>query len=527
MQSNMPDRTKWVPLGLAVFSLCSLYFAPRLVLYLGIGVLTCVVLFVALIVFVTRLLFKYYPEHPTPPAEWFLGHARSAGFQQWKSHEAMYKFSQELGSFYRLHILGSPLFVISDPVLVKDLIDKRDTFPDRMPEFNPIGYFAPLGLLALPTNKMWALHRRLISTLFSQKCMRMYQVYIDQLTDALITSWDQQLDAAPREPIDVGYGMIRLTLDVIGDAVIGWKFNAIEDNQEGRDWLRRTEASIRFTQVLTVIPPFLRKYWPGLPGRARAEEALDFFTDTTLPIIKELQANPPAEGARRTFLEMLCAQQDEHGTSMSAVEIKDELGTIMMAGHETTAHTLTYALYFLASDAEWQAKIRSEAALALAGGLDADNLKSLPLVSAVINETLRLIPTVPMWTRYCNSKGRLGEHRIPRRSLIIVNNWAMGRSTELWGEDAMEFNPQRWLDRPETELPPFTYLPFGAGGRICIGKRFALQEATIVLCKLLAHYEFSQPCDPRPELDLCSSITTQPISPVKLLLNRVATGKAQ
>eukprot|EP01012_Entosiphon_sulcatum_P009533 TRINITY_DN15392_c0_g2_i1.p2 TRINITY_DN15392_c0_g2~~TRINITY_DN15392_c0_g2_i1.p2 ORF type:complete len:222 (+),score=45.64 TRINITY_DN15392_c0_g2_i1:804-1469(+) len=215
------------------------------------------------------------------------------------------------------------------------------------------------------------------------------------------------------------------------------------------------------------------------------------------------------------MLELLLDQQDEDGNRLSEAEIEDELGTFMMAGHETIAHTLTYALFLLAREQPKQQLARDEVLRVLNGREDLafEDLSRIPYVDAVVQEALRLYPTVPTWTRIAATETTIGGYNIPKGGLVLINNVAIGQNPVHF-PDPKEFRPERWLQNAPTDA--FAHLPFGGGNRVCPGKRFAIQEASVVLAALLQRCSFHLPEGTPRDIATIAAVTQQPKAPVHI-----------
>ncbi len=214
------------------------------------------------------------------------------------------------------------------------------------------------------------------------------------------------------------------------------------------------------------------------------------------------------DGTARDLFDLLRAARDpETGAAFTREQLRDQVATMIVAGHETTAITLFWSLYLLAHAPGWQDAIAAETAgldLGPAGGPDA--LASLVQTRAVVSEALRLYPPAFTMIRVAIAPDRAGDLEIPRGAVLMIAPWVLHRHRRLW-RDPDAFDPSRFL--PEAPQPPrFAYLPFGAGPRVCVGAQFALAEATLVLAALVQSFRIAiigdQDVMPRPV------VTTQP-----------------
>jgi cytochrome P450 len=247
-----------------------------------------------------------------------------------------------------------------------------------------------------------------------------------------------------------------------------------------------------FTQVssLVPIPPFV-----PTPLNLRNRRAVAQLDAILYRIIRERRAQG---GDRGDLLSMLLATQDEDGGSMSDQQIRDEAMTLFLAGHETTANALSWALYLLAKNPAARARLEAEVD-ALGRVPSYEDLKQLPWTLAVVKETLRLYPPAYILARRTIEDVTIGPHRIKKHTIVLVNVLGIHRRPDLY-RSPESFDPERFLGDAEKQLPRCAYLPFGAGLRICIGNHFALMEGQVVLASLLKRLRF----------DLVSDVPVEP-----------------
>jgi cytochrome P450 len=251
------------------------------------------------------------------------------------------------------------------------------------------------------------------------------------------------------------------------------------------------------------------------PARILATRRLDAMKDEADAAIARRQAEGP--GDTQDLLDRLIAAEDaETGRRMDADTLRETLLTFIVAGHETTALSLSWALYLCAFDPSVQEKARSEAQATLGTrAAEASDVQALPYTRAVIEEALRLYPPGAFLSRTAQKDDHLSAAVIRPGETVMIPVWALHRHRRLW-EDPDAFRPDRWLGdaRPER----WRYLPFGDGPRICIGQRFAMQEATVILATFLARFRFDPVPGRRPKP--VTILTTRPEGGVWLTVSR-------
>ena len=185
---------------------------------------------------------------------------------------------------------------------------------------------------------------------------------------------------------------------------------------------------------------------------------------------------------RGDVLSILLESKDEDGQAMSDLQIRDEAMGLFLAGHETTANALSWTFYLLAKHPEVRSKMEAELD-ALGRAPDYDDLKRLPYTLAVFKESMRLYPPAYVLGRRVTADVMIGGHFLPRGTIAMVNTLGIHRRSDLW-PNPLRFDPERFLGDKEKQLPRSAYMPFGAGGRVCIGNHFALMEGHVLLATI-------------------------------------------
>lgn len=344
------------------------------------------------------------------------------------------------------------------------------------------------GLL-ISEGAKWKRQRKLIQPAFHHGRIGRYGERIVALTEELSTTWMKG------EVRDVPADMRALTLRIVVDAL--FKADISDD----------TEAIARGMQLLgealavqsrSPLLAFLPDSFP-LPILRRKREAVALMN----PVIYRLIRERKAEGEEREDLlsVLLFATDPETGQGMSENQLRDEVMTLFIAGHETTATTLSWALVELARHPVVEERVYAELDAALGDRLPtADDLSQMPYLQAVIQEVLRLYPPSILIIRRALEDLDLDDgNRIPKGTIIQINQYANHHDSR-WFPEPESFQPERWLDAEfEKSLPKGAYIPFGAGPRICVGNGFALMEAPLVLatfCRRFHLENVGKPAEP-------------------------------
>jgi cytochrome P450 len=314
--------------------------------------------------------------------------------------------------------------------------------------------------------------------------------------------------AATGGSLDVLQEMMHLTQDIVLAAVLG------------SDATRLTESARAWSIVNEYIGENfwtlgLAACWPT-PRNRRFHRAVALLDRTIFALIDERRRN----GANRDDLVsmLLSARDPETGEGMTDRQLRDEVMTFFLAGHETTALAVTWAWYLLAQNPASRALLESELDRVLDGREPAfDDLERLPYTRMVIEETMRLYPPAWGFSRRALAADQIGEYELPPGWLVFVIPWVMHRHPQYW-DDPERFEPERFNPVQSGARPKFIYLPFGAGLRQCIGNHFAMTEAQMILATLAQRYRLhllrGQRVVPRP------LITLRPRERMTMLIER-------
>jgi cytochrome P450 len=250
------------------------------------------------------------------------------------------------------------------------------------------------------------------------------------------------------------------------------------------------------------------------PARRRIQKQADRLNAVLLEIVRERRASP-ARG--NDVLSRLLDAQDEDG-AMTDAQLRDEAITIFVAGHETTALALTFALYLLGWHATERDALAREARDVLGDrAATYADLPKLARAKAVIQEAMRLYPPVYAMGREATEDVDLGDVVLPKGAIVVMAQWVVHRDPR-WFGDPQSFRPERWLDHSLDGNPKFAYFPFGGGPRVCVGNHFAMMEAVLVLATIAQRLDWST--DELPDLGLATAVTLRPTSPLSARFER-------
>ena len=335
----------------------------------------------------------------------------------------------------------------------------------------------------------WRWQRRAASPVFTHRNIANLAPLMSMAAERAV----QRFEGAGKRAVDAYDEMITTTFEVISDVTFsGGSFDRDQVHHAIDQYIN--EAGRVSIMDILGFPD-----WVPRPERVAGRRKLKEMHAVANSVIEERQKHG-GEGVPDLLDLLLEGEDPETKQRMSLDQLRDNLMTFIVAGHETTALTLSWAIYLMARYPEHQKRARQEAQSVLQGRIaGADDVPSLPFIRQVIDETLRLYPAAAIISRTAMAPDTLCGREVRPKDSVIVPIYALHRSHVLWGNpDA--FDPSRF-ENPKS-IKRYAYLPFGDGPRICIGASFALQEAIIILATLLSRFEFEMVAGKEPELEM-------------------------
>lgn len=408
-----------------------------------------------------------------------------------------------------MYIPSQGLFVfVSEIETIKHILTDKELFPTR----GPTGFDAwvKLGLLGLPTGPVWKVHRTLVSTALNTHSLKIYSSTISRVTETLTQLWTEPApDGTPYHDVQADLG--RCTLDIIASVAFGLKLGLVMDRDARFN--KAADLILKETMLLSTQPLFLK--WFPLGRQTRFQKELSFVRSFVL--VKGAMNSQQHKVDTDSVLGRLREAQYTHG--ISDEEVIQEVLTIGGAGHETTGNTLSWCLMLLAENPAEQAKLFAEVEKKVDGAVpNFEEARKLDRCRAVIYETLRLFPTVPLFARLSSRDCKLQGYDIPAGTKLVINQRVLNRNPEYF-PDPERFNPDRFMNHsdPKPPLPvgapngpEFAFLPFGAGPRTCIGQRLAILEGTQILGAVIKKFRVVMPPGIRENVEEHCSITLRP-----------------
>lgn len=389
---------------------------------------------------------------------------------------------------------GKRWHMITDPDAIRAVVLERvDQYPKSVVTKNLLK--PAIGdSLFIAEGPQWRWQRRTAAPVFSRRNVMNLAPIMSKAAERACTRISA---AGTGRAVNLFEEMITTTFDVIGDVTFSG------DGAFDRDIVHQAiDSYINDAGKVSLFDIIGLPEWVPRPGRMFSDsEMIDMKAMADAAI--EARAKRPSDGVPDLLDLLLAGEDPETKRKMTTAELRDNLLAFIVAGHETTALALSWALYLCAFDPNVQDRGRSEAQSVLSNGRVAtgEDIASLPYVRQIVDEALRLYPPAAMVSRTAQAEDTLCGTRIMPGDTVILPIYALHRSKRLWDEpDA--FRPERFENRKD--IKRYSYMPFGDGPRICIGASFALQEAVIILATLLSRFRFSpvQGRDPKPVMIL-------------------------
>ena len=421
----------------------------------------------------------------------------------------MMRLAREYGPIFQLDLPGRKLVVVSGFDLVDELSDEKRFDKKVWSPLKGVRAFAGDGLFTAQTQEPnWSKAHNILLPNFSQKAMQSYHPMMLDIAEQLALKWER---LNPEDEIDVVGDMTRLTLDTIGLCGFDYRFNSfyredmhpfvnamVEDLEEALGRLHRLPVQNKIR----------------VESQRKFQANVDLMNNTVDRVIKEQRESGEDLSGKKDLLSYMLAGVDKKsGERLSDENIRYQVITFLIAGHETTSGLLSFALYEITRHPEMLAKAYEEVDRVF--GPDSNvkptyaQVNQLTYIQANLKEALRLYPTAPLFALYPYEDTVIGgKYEVKKDYELAVLISMLHRDKSVWGEDAELFNPDNFTREAEAKRPANAYKPFGNGQRACIGRQFAMQEATLVLGMLLHRFRLID--HNRYQLKIKETLTLKP-----------------
>lgn len=408
------------------------------------------------------------------------------------------------GDIAHMQTRGLHFYLINHPELIQDVLVTHHRSFVKSRALQVARRLLGDGLLT-SEGDLHLRQRRLVQPAFHRQRMAAYSQVMASYAEQTAGRWQ---DLGNGAAVDMAQEMMRLTLAIVGKAL----FDADVEGEAAEIGQALTEALHAVNRLLLPGGELAEKL--PLPASQRAEQARQRLDATIYRIIAQRRADAQDRG---DLVSMLLAAQDEQG-GMSDEQVRDEAMTLFLAGHETTANALTWTWYLLAQNPAEERRLHRELDQVLGGRTPTlDDLPNLPYTRMVLSEAMRLYPPAYAIGRQTIEPYPVRDYVIEPGATVFISQYVMHRDPRYWF-DFERFDPNRWTPEAQARRPKFSYFPFSAGPRVCIGEGFAWTEGILVLAALAQRWQarlvLGQPVTPEP------LITLRPKHGMRMTLHR-------
>jgi cytochrome P450 len=361
--------------------------------------------------------------------------------------------------------------------------------------------------LVTSNGDFWRRQRKLAQPGFHRERLEGFVDVMVECTRDHLAAWDARQSSAT---LDIHHEMMELTFRIVGRTLFSMELSDHADSVGPAIEVALVHAN---AQVEKLIPT---PTWLPTAANIRFRKAMRALDGLVFDIIETRRKSGEE---KNDLLSMLMSATDETGTErMTDVQLRDEVLTLALAGHETTANNLSWTWYLLSKHPEIAKRLQEEVDEVL-GDREPTlaDLKRLDYANRVVSESMRLYPPAWMFERQAIEADELGEWRIPKGTIIGISPFSVHRHPRLW-KNPEGFDPDRFLPERSEGRPRYAYIPFGGGPRTCIGNHFAMMETTIITAMIARRYEID--LDPMHQVRLDAGITLRPKNGIRVRLRR-------
>lgn len=423
---------------------------------------------------------------------------------------------KQYGPVAQYRIGPATITQVTSPAGVQQVLQGNNhNYNKQTRTFEPVRLAGGNGLFT-SEGDFWLKQRRLMQPAFHRKSIAGFATLMVDHAERMARDWEHA--AAAEETIDVAHEMTRITLNIVVKALFGVDVDA--------DLLAPSFTAILEHITFSFQHPFAPPLSVPTPHNRRTQRALETLDETVQRVISQRRVTLERLGGDDPdncgdLLDMLITMRDaDTGEGMSDRQLRDEVVTLFIAGHETTAGMLTWAWYLLSKHPEAARRVRAELAAVLGGRLPTvADLPNLVYLRRVLDETLRLYPPIWVTNRMALGDDTIEGYHVPKGSIVALVPWVTHRLPEIW-ENPEGFDPDRFAPEEVAKRPDFSYFPFGGGPRFCIGQNFALTEATLVLATLAQRFDMH--LVPGRRVQIAPAVTLRPLGGLPMTAHTLA-----
>lgn len=400
----------------------------------------------------------------------------------------------EYGDFIDLCLPGKPLYLVNDADLAHAIIVEQHQNFIKSKNYQELARILGQGLVT-SDGELWRRQRKLAQPAFHRARIAGFAQMMVKDTEAMLLRWQ---DFTPEKIIDLSHEMNALTFEIVGHTLFS------TDTQAFAEQIREAmHFAIDFVNR-RVINPFRLPIWMPRRKNRKFVLMLQILNDFVDGVISQRRKNTQVKNDLLGLL--MQARDEETGTGMSDRQLRDEVMTFVLAGHETTSNSLSWTLFALDKNPEIRNKLEDEIDTVLNGKVpDFENINRLIYTRMVVEESMRLYPAAWLIERENTVDIDLAGHRIKKGAVFMIYTYGIHRNARYW-HDPLVFDPQRFAPDNSVPYKREAYLPFSYGPRQCIGSQFAMVEATLILAMIVQKFRWNisaeHPVEPEPSVTL-------------------------
>ena len=389
--------------------------------------------------------------------------------------ELFMRINNDFGSIASFSIFGIRVTSITNPVDVKYVLQENSSNYTKSITYNELKHILGQGLLT-SEGSFWKRQRRISQPAFKKSMIEGFAVIVLEEIDKVLKSYEN------KSITDISDDMMKITFTVVGKALfqkdLGERAEIIGKALETSLELvqDRIQTLLKFPLAFTT------------PTNTKLNQAIHTMKSMVDELILERRKSGGGQGDLMDFL--MFTKDEETGETMTDSQIRDEVLTFLLAGHETTSNALSWTFYLLSLHPDIRNKVREEVYPVMRTGLGYSSLEHLPYTRNVIQEAMRLFPPIWIIERSPIKDDIIGGYKVPRGSVVSVCINSIHKDKDYW-INPEGFDPERFNAENSAGRHGFSYLPFGGGPRICIGNHFAMMEATLILASIVHHYDLN------------------------------------
>jgi cytochrome P450 len=414
------------------------------------------------------------------------------------------KCIREYGDIVFLRFLGVPMCLVNRPDCIESVLVTQHNNFEKSKDYRALRRVLGNGLLT-SEGVFWRRQRKLVQPAFHQGRIAAYAEVMVAYTERMVASWKHG------QGLDVHEAMMRLTLDIVAKTLFDTDVSR-EAEDVGAALQVLMSKFFRQAGFALLLPSFI-----PIPTTRRLQRAVGQLDKVIYEIIRRRRTSGQTSG---DLLSVLLRAQDDEGLGMTDRQLHDEIMTLFLAGHETTANALSWTWLLLGQNPGVEEKLVEELRRVLSGrSPTAADLPRLTYTEMILREAMRLYPPVWVIGRRGLAPFRMGEYELPAETNVLMSQIITHRDARYF-PDPDRFDPDRWkADDPRfVSLPRFAYFPFGRGPRVCIGAGFAMMEAVLLLATIAQRFTLT--LVPGQTIEKLPSVTLRPKSGIRVILHR-------